>query len=286
MHLEVQRPCRWDCRQSFTATHDMTNILSILLSLQVSLFPSFTTAFTSAATFHQRRYQQRLWRQESVSSSTRLKGTLSWSGDANASIDLISHPVVQHQDFSIRHWLDDPNASNRALLGSTEDVEEQPDGTIFCRQPPVDFLGMVLCPVFWNKISRPASGTVKVTIVDAKTEVGGGRTPNMVDQALRNIMNESKFQGRSMIQTHDDDVNNIRLSVDLKLTLKVMLPPFVLLPPGFNRVGSALIKRTGETRSKKLLRDLQREYQHWVQRKLEEQKMADTTPKPTQHLPS
>jgi hypothetical protein len=279
----------WRCRQNHPAIHDMINVLSIFyLALQVSVIPPFVTAFTGATIDQKLRHvrlQQK--RQESSSlsssSSTHLKGTLSWSGDANASID-ISDTSSRRMGLSIRDWLDDPHASNRALLGSSaEDFEEQTNGTILCRQPPVDFLGMVLRPIFWNKISRPMSGKVTVTIIDAQTEVGGtssgGRTANIASQALRSIMKESKFHGRSIIQAHDDDNN--KLSVDLKLTLKVTLPPYLLVPPGFNSLGSAIIKRTGQSRSQKLLRDLQREYRAWVQRrKKEEKEMIESPPIP------
>ncbi|KAG7350627.1 DUF1997 domain containing protein [Nitzschia inconspicua] len=235
----------------------MMKIVSILFLLQLFGFPLFVAAF--AATI------DRIHTSES-SSPTRLSGTLSWSGDANASIDLEEEAISNERGLSIRDWLDDPNASNRALLGS-DDVEERPNGAMLCRQPTVDFFGMALRPVFLNKISRTKSGSATVTILDAQTEVdgaGGGRTSNIAGNALRNIMQDSKFQGRSIIQTHGENDN--KLSVDLSLTLNVALPPFLLLPPGFNSMGSAIIRRTGQSRCKKLLRDLQRDYQDWVQR--------------------
>jgi hypothetical protein len=268
------------------AIHGMINILSLFLSLQVLGFLPVATAFISATNDHRHCQQQQ---QESPwsSSSTRLKGTLSWSGDAYASIDLNDDKVSQLQGLSLRDWLDDSNASNNLVLLGAEDVEERPNGIILCRQPAVDFLGIVLRPVFWNKISRQTSGTVTVTIIDAQTEVGsgssgGGRTSNMVGHALRNIMQESKFQGRSIIQAHDNATNNnIRLSVDLKLTLLVTLPPLLWLPPGFNSIGSAIIKRTGKLRSQKLLQDLLQEYHDWVRRKQDET-LVDSPHEPTQ----
>ena len=268
---------RLTARQVMGGT-DGIKILSIFLSLQVLGFLPFATAFAATIDHgHPNQQESASSSSSSSSSSTRLKGTLSWSGDANASIDL-KDTVSQREGLSIRDWLDDPKASNRALLGA-EDVEERPNGAVLCRQPPVDFLGMALRPVFLNKISRPKSGSATVTIIDAQTEVSGGgsgRTSNIAGNALRNIMQESKFQGRSIIQAHDDN----KLSVDLNLTLNVALPPFLLLPPGFNSMGSAIIRRTGRSRSEKLLRDLQKDYEDWVQRQ-----MVDSTAISKQTLP-
>jgi Protein of unknown function (DUF1997) len=256
--------CRFSGRSA--RPFDKIEILSILLFLHTLLFLSPSTTAAFAATIDRSHHTD-----STSSSSTQLKGTLSWSGDANASIDL-KDTVSQHEGLSLRDWLDDPKASNRALLG-TEDVEEGPNGAVVCRQPSVDFLGLALRPVFLNKISRTQSGSATVTIIDAQTEVdgtGGGRTSSIAGNALRNIMQDSKFQGRSIIRTHDDH----KLSVDLNLTLNVALPPFMLVPPGFNSMGSAIIRRTGMTRSKQLLNDLRKDYQEWVQSKQQEQQQS------------
>mmetsp|Transcript_15617 Transcript_15617/g.27126 ORF Transcript_15617/g.27126 Transcript_15617/m.27126 type:complete len:288 (-) Transcript_15617:333-1196(-) len=194
-------------------------------------------------------------------SPSRLFGTLSWSGDAKASIVVKETKSSQGNGLSIQDWLDDPTASNLALLG-TPDVEERNDGLFHCRQPGIDFLGLALQPIFVNKIDRTKNGTATVSIMDAQTEIKGGnsgRTANLANNAIQGIMQDSKFQGRSVIRANDKT-----LSVDLTLTLNVSLPPFVLLPPGFNNMGIAIIKRTGQARSKQLLQDLHRNYQEWV----------------------
>jgi hypothetical protein len=199
--------------------------------------------------------------------STKLRGTLSWSGDATASLEL-DRPKLHSQGLSIRNWLDDPTASNIPLLG-TNDVEEREDDIFLCRQPPIDFFGVALQPIFVNRITRKKSGCATVAILDAQTKVQGGSAGNgrtsMAGSAIHSLLQDSTFQGRSTIQAHD---HGNKLTVDLSLTLKVNLPPFVLLPPGFNTMGNSIMKRAGKARSQQLLLDLQAEYEYWVSQKL------------------
>ena len=239
-----------------SSRNDRFLVLFTFLCLQVlGLVPFAVTAF--AATVD---------RKSTTKSSTKLRATLSWSGDATASLELDNNDNAA-QGLSIRDWLDDPAASNIPLLG-TDDVERNRDGNFVCRQPPIDFLGVALQPVFVNKISRSRPGCATVSILDAKTNVkggpGGSRT-SMAGSAIQSLMQDSQFQGRSVIQAND---SSNRLTVDLNLTLNVKLPPFMLLPPGFNSMGSSIMKRAGKARSRELLKDLQRDYQQWVAKKM------------------
>lgn len=163
-----------------------------------------------------------------------------------------------------------------------------------CWQPRLDFLGLDLQPVFINQIDRhqaPSSnnnndrncnGTLVVTvsIIEARIEMPTtSKKPNLANRGIRRIMERAQMNGRSVITAvpmSSPNTNNsttcpplFLLSVDLALSLTVVLPPYVPLPPGFNRVGNAIMRRTGTTRSKQLLEDIKRHYQKWQNDEIE-----------------
>jgi hypothetical protein len=219
--------------------------------------------------------------------SSALYGTLYWTGDAKASITIDHHKTILSQKrqqnttaiqqqnldhLSIQDWLNDPMASNVALLG-TPDVEPyKSDRNKFkCRQPHIDFLGFSLQPIFVNQIDRSSGrGRVTVSIIDAKTEVitNGSKRAEMANTAIQRVMKDSKFHGRSVIKATCGE--SPVLSIDLSLSLKVELPPLLIVPPGFNTIGSSIIEKTSRSRSKQLLQELKQNYVEWVMEKVDE----------------
>jgi hypothetical protein len=220
--------------------------------------------------------------------SSALYGTLYWTGDAKASITIDHHETILSQKrqqnttaiqqqnldhLSVQDWLNDPMASNVALLG-TPDVEPyKSDRNKFqCRQPLIDFLGFALQPVFVNQIDRSSGrGRVTVSIIDAKTEVitNGSKRAEIANTAIQRVMKDSKFHGRSVIKATSSGERPV-LSIDLSLTLRVELPPLLIVPPGFNTIGSSIIEKTSQSRSKQLLQELKRNYVEWVMENVDE----------------
>jgi hypothetical protein len=171
--------------------------------------------------------------------------------------------------------------SDPYLLGTT-DAEQRPDGLWDCRQPRVEFLGLDLVPIFVNNLQRQPTAT-KVTIVDARIEI---LKTTGASRVVASVMEKSKCVGNSIIRVvststgsssstttsgDDEDRSSCQLSVDLTLTWQVFLPPFVLLPPGFNTLGSAIVRRTGASRTKKLLEDIKQAHQEWVMKKQQQE---------------
>jgi len=142
-----------------------------------------------------------------------------------------------------------------------------------CRQSNIEWFGMTLVPIFTNVIERSestthpssSSGTVVISIIDAKTEVqNGGR----LGGTLASAMKRSVFEGRYVVfwrEEHGEHENrSYTLEGDIELDLTINLPPLVPLPPGFNSIGSRIVERTCRDRLRQNLRDVSEAYVDWV----------------------
>eukprot|EP00429_Kryptoperidinium_foliaceum_P032127 CAMPEP_0176135512 /NCGR_PEP_ID=MMETSP0120_2-20121206/68748_1 /TAXON_ID=160619 /ORGANISM="Kryptoperidinium foliaceum, Strain CCMP 1326" /LENGTH=253 /DNA_ID=CAMNT_0017471229 /DNA_START=45 /DNA_END=806 /DNA_ORIENTATION=+ len=194
-------------------------------------------------------------------SPSRLFSKISFQGDTTAKLEL---DAPAHH---VQKWLSTPSASDVHLLGSI-DATQKDEGLWECLQPRIDFMGLDLQPVFVHRISRRESASrntgshlVEVQVIDSRTDILGTGNAN---QAVGSLMSKAKFSGQSRFRVQEHRRTATVMEVDLKLGLHVPLPPFVLLPPGFNSIGSSIIKRTGRSRTEKLLRDLERAYFEWA----------------------
>jgi hypothetical protein len=107
-----------------------------------------------------------------------------------------------------------------------------------------------------------------VTIVEARTDI---EKHNRANQAVARVMKQSQFTGKSVIRAVEGSTSRqgsttstCHLEVDLSLTINILLPKFLLLPPGFNMIGSAFVGWTGQSRTKQLLEDLRDAYQESI----------------------
>lgn len=199
---------------------------------------------------------------ETKETPKRRGAEIAFQGDSSASVE------VDASAEEVTQWLMQPSQkTDQTLLGTTEVKQLNPehDPTVWeCLQPRIDFLGLDLQPSFTNRLERK-DGKVTVAVIDSKTEVLKGNAANKI---VANLMGRSKFSGQSIIQAKQQQQqpaqDSCTLSVDLSLSLNVPLPPFLPLPPGFNSMGSAIVSRTGKSRTKKLLDDLKRDYEEWA----------------------
>jgi hypothetical protein len=125
-------------------------------------------------------------------------------------------------------------------------------------------MGLDLQPCFIYNVQRQStSAVVVVEVVDSRTDVlnDNGRAAQLVES----LMGRAKSSGKSVIQAKATGSSHCRLEIDLTLRLHVPLPPFVPIPPGLNSIGSTLVKRTGTSRTGKLLEDLKRSYLEWAE---------------------
>lgn len=189
-------------------------------------------------------------------SSTRLAADLSFSGDSNALLEFDA-PVTHVQE-----WLQNAAASDMQLLGTSDATRLSKDPTLWeCKQPRIDFMGLDLQPYFIHRVERRTGNIVTVEVVDSRTDVLNPNNP--ANQVVGSLMARAKFSGASRIQARGKG-QKCQLVVDLTLTLHVPLPPFVLLPPGFNSVGSSIVTRAGKGRTQKLVQDLKVAYCEWA----------------------
>lgn len=253
----------------------LTRLLVVVVAV-LSGFLVSVHSFVSPASHHCHYPCIRHIKQATTSRSVRLSANqLSFSGDSKASIR------IPFPKDSFRSWLHSSD-SNLRLLGSDDATqqqqqEEEDEGLWYCPQPRVEFLGLDLVPVFVNRLEHsPHDGSTTVHIVEAKTEILQSSANNAANRLVASLMERATFQGKSVIRVDDDEEeeyenddtgNNprCRLSVDLNLKLQVPLPRFLPLPPGFNSIGSAIVRRTGQTRTKQLLQDLEQDFKEFTQ---------------------
>lgn len=208
-------------------------------------------------------------------STTALYGTIRFRGkaqaDLSATIPLTLHGGSISSDKSLSTFLTSSD-SDAILLGMKEDggvaqVTKISSGssssTWECRQSSIEWFGMTLVPIFTNVLERSKeSGSIIISIVDAKTQVENG---GKLGSTLASAMRRSVFEGKNVVLwKEEDDKQNYKLFGDIELSLTINLPPFMPLPPGFNKIGSRIVERTCKERLRQNLRDVSDAYHYWA----------------------
>eukprot|EP00980_Cylindrotheca_fusiformis_P004248 scaffold918_cov126-Cylindrotheca_fusiformis.AAC.27 len=188
----------------------------------------------------------------SRNSSVLSASVLSFAGDTCATLEL-NAPLESVQEFL------QSSHSDRYLLG-TDVYTKREDGLWDCHQPVIEFFGLSLRPVFVHRLDRESPSQVSINIVDARTDIV--KNPeSRTNKAAASILEASSFVGEGVVSAKPGATSGAcELSVDLSLTLHIPLPRFMLIPPGFNSIGSAIVRRAGKSRTKELLKSLQRAY--------------------------
>ncbi|KAL7511090.1 hypothetical protein ACHAXN_011435 [Cyclotella atomus] len=207
--------------------------------------------------------------------TTTLYGTIRFQGKAQA--DLIATiPLTLHDEYTTSNktlstFLSSSD-SDAILLGMKQEggvaqvTQLQSDtqsSTWECRQSSIEWFGMTLIPIFTNVIERNGEdGSIIISIVDAKTQVENG---GKIGSALASAMRRSVFEGRNIVFWKEKkEDRSYTLVGDIELSLTINLPPFMPLPPGFNRIGSRIVERTCRERLRQNLRYVSDAYHHWA----------------------
>ena len=161
-------------------------------------------------------------------------------------------------------------ASDGLLLGTINYARREKDQLYEAFQPEIDWFGLQLVPVFVNKIDRPedTEEVVYVDIMEARTDIAGGRPPGNRAKAIADIMKRSEFTGRYELVWEKASGRRgagWSLNGDLTLVLSVPLPKLVPLPPGFNNVGSRIVRTTCRKRVEEQLQQLREGYIEWAE---------------------
>jgi len=193
---------------------------------------------------------------------TGLFGTLRFTGDAEISADIPPGGASLSRFFESE--LADP-----ILIGVTNDSSTyrrlESDGgdgatTLECRQKSLkDFLGLTLTPVITSRITKNVDESrLVVDILDANTEVSEGRIGN----TLRRLLKRATFEGRNHVSWTEHD-GGYRLVAKMDLVITVDLPPLLPLPPGFNLLGSRIVRSQSRGRLQESVDDIARAYREW-----------------------
>jgi len=207
------------------------------------------------------------------------KATINFSGQATSEYEFIN-PSESGSDFSyhsLPRFLNNP-ACNTALLGGSPnrsiDMLKDHKNNIVWRveQPTITILGSSLLSYFVSKIDRASMDDAKliVSIVDATTEViandENSRTANSSASVIQKIMKRSSFLGDATYtwKKRAGNPDAWILKAHLNLVLKVDLPRFLLVPPGFNKIGSAIVNKTCKKQIEQSLKEMNIAYLEWV----------------------
>lgn len=195
---------------------------------------------------------------------TGLFGTLRFAGDAEITADIPPGGASLARFFA-------SEAADPILVGVTNDsstyrrLESDYGGdgtttTLECRQKSLtDFLGLTLTPVLTSRITKSVDeGGLVVDILDARTEVSEGRIGN----TLRRLLERAKFVGSNRVSWTEHG-GGYRLVARMDLLITVDLPPLLPLPPGFNSLGSRIVRSQSRGRLQESVDDIARAYREW-----------------------
>ena len=196
------------------------------------------------------------------------------------------------RDRTLSAYLRSPD-SDALLLGTPDHSYRPEDGLWECHQPPVDWFGMELAPVFVNRVDRPAGAdVVLVDLVEARTDVAsasastsrigegsrarGGRRA----RAVGGLMERSRFSGSYELRWAPTEAGGggWALTGDLKLELMVPLPKLLPVPPGFNALGSRIVRSTCQARVDAQLAELRDSYLEWASVEVEVEDEVEAAP--------
>lgn len=272
----------------------MTIILFVLLFLLLFvkvvtfiIFPSFHASPIHNHLHHHRKpidshaivqkhtLQARV-RRIQPSNNIKMSNSILFRGDASSQCVI---NVPPDSSRSLPQWLRHTD-STYALLGSNgpERVlrfqHNGEDGPLLweCPQPPLHWFGNEISFTVVNSIDRHEGilDKVSVSIMDTRMVYTGSRRQTSISSTLSTetllgtLMNQSKLYGGTELSWHSIGDNSWMLSAKLDLTLHVPLPNLLPLPPGFNSLGSNIVKRTCRSRLVSNLQELKEQYALWA----------------------
>ena len=240
-----------------------------LSALSLSYESLATQAFTSSVSH---RVNNRKAAHDVTNTQLCARG-VNFAGDSSSNV-FIPHPNVPstgkpNPARSLTAYLRS-TASDGLLLGTSNYALREKDQLYEAYQPEIDWFGLQLVPVFVNKIDRPedTEEVVYVDIMEARTDIAGGRPPGNRAKAIADIMKRSEFTGRYELLWEKASCRRgagWSLNGDLTLVLSVPLPKLVPLPPGFNNVGSRIVRTTCRKRVEEQLQLLREGYIEWAE---------------------
>lgn len=196
--------------------------------------------------------------------------SVSFSGNGAFALDI---PRFPHASQSLEEFLSDEGSSG--LLVGSDDLTALPDGQHWdCRQPSLTFFGLVMTPVFriglWRRRFKDGIMKISVQVKESRTEIRSQRqqlhqqTPTDGDgHWLSSLFSQSSIQGKSDILVQPT-AHGWVLSLESELYMKLKVPKYLPLPPGFAKIGSAIMKLQCQDRARQSLEQLRDAYLAWA----------------------
>jgi hypothetical protein len=219
------------------------------------------------------------------SNTTKSNRRLDFQGSSSHSVRInIKEPQEgTHQKNSFTTWLKSKH-SHPSILGSKQ-VSQTPDGMYKSILPSISWFGLELVPTFFQKIiveenENDDSLAVNVSIEDSQVNIAGRRGSDENDSSISSkrgliekVMASCVFTGSGnkmrCFRRVENGIHYYELSSSLTLNLEVPLTSrFIILPPGFNIIGSRIVKRETEKRVKENLLLLVKEYHSFARNDL------------------
>lgn len=206
----------------------------------------------------------------------KMSNSILFRGDASSQCVINLPP---NSSRSLPQWLRHTD-STYALLGSNGQEQvlrfqhNGEDGPLLweCPQPPLHWFGNEISFTVVNSIDRHEGilDKVSVSIMDTRMVYTGSRRQTSIssilstENLLGTLMNQSKLYGGTELSWRSIGDNSWMLSAKLDLALHVPLPSLLPLPPGFNKLGSSIVKRTCKSRLVSNLQELKEQYALWA----------------------
>jgi hypothetical protein len=206
-------------------------------------------------------------------SRSRLRATISFKGESSTSISVRPPSNLGTErnssndktSNSLPDWMLSPE-SDEFFLG-TQDFKRRPDGNWDAFQASVEWFGLQLVPVFVIKLERSKPQQyVSAIIQQARSDIKSGKD-SALGRLAAPVMEKSSFQGGNKVSWKKNKASEgWILEADLSLTVSIPLPLFLPLPPGFNTIGSRIVKSTCKRRLETFVNDLQASYLDWAEK--------------------
>ena len=179
------------------------------------------------------------------------------------------YPPRQRESLqSLPKWLASRH-SQCHLLGS-EKVSKVGNGIYKAELSSISWFGMELVPIFFQRISFDDEDSdndehimrIKISIEDSEVHY---QKSSKIGGLVERVMKKCSFQGSNNLKCckidQRDGEEQWMLSSDFSLNLKIpLMSRLMILPPGFNAIGSKIVKSTVENKVKENLFRLAEEY--------------------------
>jgi len=207
-------------------------------------------------------------------------------GKGSAQIDIIPSSSSVPDSASLEAFLR-REESNGLLLG-TNDIVPYTDDHWDCKQPSFRLFGKDFIPIFrvglWRYIENNGLLRILVAVKESRTAMlrqqdDGARLHSSLSSNtsgsneqqqdwMLNMLQRGKIEGESEIMVKpSNNGKGWMLSMSTSLKMKMNVPKYLPLPPGFAMIGSVVMNQQCQDRAHKSLVELGQAYAEWSEQR-------------------